>query len=442
MNIYDGNGNIMQILDVDATLTKRGYAADAYAVGKRLEALSGLTKIEPADDDVPTVYFTGTLPTTKAQGKLPLEMMYVSKTASFFSYVTLKVQGDSSAAYPKKNFNMVMYSDPERKTKMKRSMRGWGKNHKYCLKANWIDHTHARNVVNAKLWGQMCASRSDIATYPSAFLASPNYATIDGFPIRVYVNDVYWGLYTWNMTKDEFMFGGDEDNPLNAFAIADDISPGVMFNSATTAGWTEELTDVFSDSITAAWVAMQNFVINSTDAEFKTNIGQYFYLSSLIDRYIFSNVTQYIGGFAKSQAYYTYDGAKWLSGMYDMDTAWALNWDGQSFLATNMACPGGFEGYKNGNHNRLIDRIIALYPAEIKARYAELRAGVLSNENIIQMFQDFTDPMLPYYEQDYASTTGNGAFTNIPSKTTNTPESLISKITARLAYTDSTIPNL
>lgn len=445
MPIYDGFGNVIGTVDIDSTLTKKGMAADAQMTGIRinriLESMGIDTSIEPAYPDIPVVRFTGTPPTTKADGKLPLEVEYLSNTATFAEYCTLKVQGDSSAGYPKKNFNIQLYNDSKNTKKDKRNFKGWGKTSKYCLKANWIDHTHARNVVNAKLWGQMCASRSDILDYPAEFRKSPNYAAIDGFPVQVYINDVYWGLYTWNIAKDDFMSNMDKDNPNHAMMVADDSSAGVMFTSASTGGWTEELTDS-ATHISTSWLAMQNFIINSDEATFKAGIEDYMYLSSLIDRVIFSDVFLYIGGLAKSQAYYTYDGTKWLSSMYDMDTSWALNWDGGSFKSDTLLFPNQYEVYNTGGHNTLIDKILAYYPAEIKARYADLRQGVLSNENIISEFEKFTDPMKDLYALDYAAETGNGAFTNIPSKATNTPQNLIGHITARLAYTDTTIPNL
>ena len=61
--------------------------------------------VEPLNDDLPNVYITGTLPTAKAQGDLPITIHYISKTLDFKNYGTLKVQGASSAGYPKKNLN-------------------------------------------------------------------------------------------------------------------------------------------------------------------------------------------------------------------------------------------------------------------------------------------------------------------------------------------------
>ena len=65
-------------------------------------------------------------------------------------YATIKVQGTSSLAYEKKNYTISFFTDSEHKNKNPIDF-GWGAQSKYCLKANWIDKTHARNVVTAKL---------------------------------------------------------------------------------------------------------------------------------------------------------------------------------------------------------------------------------------------------------------------------------------------------
>lgn len=402
--------------------------------------------VEPQDTDIPRVFFNGVLPTTKADGYLPLTIEYYSRTASFIEYCSLKVQGDSSANYPKHNFNIKLFKDSDRLTKSKHNFRGWGKTSKYTLKANWIDHTHARNVVNARLYGQMCRSRADYNSYPVEFRESPNCACIDGFPVKVYSNGVYQGLYTWNIAKDDFMSNMDDESGTHSMLIADSTTAnGVLFKSNSLidgTDWTDELNDTVPDWVHTSWANAQNFVMNTNDATFKANIGTYFYLSSLVDRYIFSLVFEYIGGFAKSQAYYTYDGTKWLSSMYDLDTTWALDWDGSGFLSTSLVCPDGYEAYKNGKTNTLIDRIISLYPSEIVARYNELRADVLSIGNIMAQFEYFMVTMEPLYAEDYAETTAGGAYTNIPSKATNNIQKLREIITERLAYSDTLISSM
>lgn len=450
MVIYDGNGNAIAVetdVETDTTLTQGGVPADALATGEKISEITGVNLIEPSDIDIPIVFFSGRLPTSKAEGELPQTIEYVSRTLHFKEYCTLKVQGDSSASYPKKNFNMKLFSDSERTVKSKRNFRGWGRTNKFCLKANWIDHTHARNVVNAKLYGQMCKSRSDYGSYPASFRESPNCACIDGFPIKVYSNGIYQGLYTWNIAKDKFMSNMDDSEGSTCSMLVGDstVANGVLFQSTSLidgTDWTDELNDDVPAWVHTSWQNAQNFVMNSSNADFKANVENYFYLSSLIDRYIFSLVFEYVGGFAKSQAYYTYDGVKWLSSMYDLDTTWALHWNGTSFLSTSYACPEDYEAYNLGKSNALIDRIMLLYKPEIKARYADLRADVLSTGNIIATFEHFMDTMQPLYAEDYASTTANGAFTQIPLATTNNIQKLRQMIVERLAYSDNLINSL
>jgi hypothetical protein len=102
-----------------------------------------------------------------------------------------------SKFYEKKNYTIKFDNAFEAKE-------GWGEQKKYCLKANYIDFSHARNVVSAKLWSQIVASRS----VANENLAScPNYGAVDGFPILVVINGEYQGIYTFNIPKDIWCYG-------------------------------------------------------------------------------------------------------------------------------------------------------------------------------------------------------------------------------------------
>ena len=116
--------------------------------------------IEPLNDDIPRIFLSeGTLPTTKDSTTMKIE--YKSKTKTFSGYVDIKCQGTSSMSYPKKNFTIKLYKDKTKEVKMKQNFRGWGSQNKFCLKANWIDVSHARNIVSAKLWGDCVKSRDN-----------------------------------------------------------------------------------------------------------------------------------------------------------------------------------------------------------------------------------------------------------------------------------------
>ena len=87
-------------------------AAQYKDIVSKIESGNIGSNIEPQDDDLPNVYITGTLPTAKSDGDLPITIHYISKTLDFKNYGTLKVQGASSAGYPKKNFTLKLYINP------------------------------------------------------------------------------------------------------------------------------------------------------------------------------------------------------------------------------------------------------------------------------------------------------------------------------------------
>lgn len=397
---------------------------------------------EPAETDIPKVFFTGIAPSAKSQGELPLTMEYRSRTLSFKSYVTLKVQGDSSASYPKKNFNMEMYKDEKRTAEDKRRFRGWSSTHKYCLKANWIDHTHARNVVGGRLWGRIVQSRADYDSYPAAYRASANCGAVDGFPVKVYLNGVYQGLYTWNIRKDASMFNMDEACGVHSALIGDAPNTVTVWRALPAidgSDWTDELNDTVPDGVRTGFENAYSFVMNATDEAFKARADEYFYLSSLIDYYIYIYCNLMIGGLSKSQTMLTYDGRRFMANIYDMDTTWGLHWNGKSFYDTETPCPSGYTAQTEvGVSNLLYERVAALFPDEIAARYAELRETVLSDGSIIGEFERFMD-VIPaeLYGEETALTTAGGAFAGIPSADTNTLQKLREVIAVRMAYCDA-----
>ncbi|MDF2726308.1 MAG: hypothetical protein K0Q59_5986 [Paenibacillus sp.] len=128
-------------------------------------------------NEIPKVFLGGsTFGMTKETTK-DLNLSYRSGSMNFDGVVSMKWQGSSSIGYPKKNFTIKMYTDAGKGTKLKKSFRTWGPQSKFCLKANYTDHSHARNIVSARLWGQMASTRQNV---PTPMERSPNYGAIDG----------------------------------------------------------------------------------------------------------------------------------------------------------------------------------------------------------------------------------------------------------------------
>ena len=72
----------------------------------------------------------------------------------------IKIQGSSSTQWRKKNYTITFYEDDTYDNKLGIDV-GWGTQSKYCLKANWIDKTHSRNIISARIASFLtCADES------------------------------------------------------------------------------------------------------------------------------------------------------------------------------------------------------------------------------------------------------------------------------------------
>lgn len=398
--------------------------------------------IEPQEDDIPKVFIDGNIPSSKSD--VLATLTYVSKTQTFTAYITIKCQGTSSLSYPKKNFTVKLYKDIDRTVKYPKTFKNWTEQNKFCLKANWMDLSHARNLVSARIWGDVVRSRSDFDTLPEEYRTAPNVGAVDGFPIRVFCNGVYWGRYTWNIPKDAWMANMDASLDNHCILCGEDYSSSCFRSTAVIdkTDWTDEIHDTVPATIRTNFNKAINFVMDSPDSKFVSDIGNYFNLQSLIDYYLFSYAICHLDGLGKNQLLYTYDGKTWIAGAYDLDSTWGLYWDGSRFVDPTYRMQEDYETAAHNTSNLLYDRLSVLFADQIKERWNELskNGGPLSMQNIIQHFEAFTDICPPYVvAEDYATTTGDGKFTEIPSQMNNNIGQIRDFAAKRLKYVDTMI---
>lgn len=413
-------------------------------LGSHIDGYVPADPIEPADGDIPLVFFGGKLSPNKTT-ILTVPFQYISKTKTISGYAELKAQGTSSLAYPKKNQTVKMYADAEKTTPIRFNFDRWGEQYKHVYKANWMDFSHARNIVSAQLWSQVVKSRANYDSLPELFKNSPNNGAVDGFPVLVYANNVYMGRYTLNIPKDAWMTNMDSSLDTHCILCSEDYNSGCFRAAAKIDGtdWSDEIHDAVPSSIKTRWNEVIDFVMNSSDEDFVVNLGNYFYVDSLIDYYIFGVLSCGLDAFGKNQLYLTYDGGqKWIASMYDMDSTWGLYWDGKSFVDPTYSRTD-FEDYVHNSNNILYTRIEKLMYENIQQRWAELKDTVFSYSNIMYRFEHFIGIVPPHIAQeDYASTTGGGKFGAIPSKTTNNIQQIRSYVAARLPYVNTWIEEL
>lgn len=362
-------------------------------------------------------------------------MTVKSKWLNIFAYIKIKCQGSSSMSYPKKNFTVTLYQDAERTIPLYITIPGWKHpSNKFVLKANYIDHLHARNIVTARLWSEVVASRPDYDTLPEEFRNSPNNGAVNGFPIIVYTNGNYQGVYTWNIGKDAWLWGMNEDNPNHVLMCGEINTDGTfaetpcnfraLWSGVDGTYWSVEV-GTNSDAVKNALNALITCVKDTTDEEFAAQIGEYLDVQSAIDYYLFTCANCGIDSLAKNLLLGTYDLKKWILGQYDLDSTWGLWWDGSKFIDATTVCPDGYQEA----FSLLFERISAVFKHELVARGLELGKTVLSYANIVSQFERFACEI---GAEAYADDLVN--YPNIPSAENNNIWQIRNFVRRRLAY--------
>ena len=388
--------------------------------------------VEPANDDIPMIFITGAIPDSKTY--VAGELEYVSKSSRFHAYTYIKLQGNSTLDLPKKNYTVNLYSDENRTVKLNKEFKNWGLHNNFVLKADYNDILHARNVVGAKLWSKVVQSRNDYDTLPEELKNSPNNGAIDGFPVRVYVNGVYNGLYNWIIPKCDWMVGMNSANANHVLLSAefnDNGDVAYRFNPCNFNTPWDGSEDYFSVEVgrnSTELVSSLNAIFSSIDNNDPTSLEQSLDIKSAIDYFIFQEIILGTDGLAKNMLLATYDMTKWYLSAYDMDSTFDLDWNGQILEYYNSDMPNS---PYNNKFSDLLQYIWRNYHDAYVERYTELRKSVLSYSSIIEEFEKYIGV---YSEDVYIQDTA--IYPDIPSVVDNTLTSLRRFVRQRLEYLD------
>jgi hypothetical protein len=263
----------------------------------------------------------------------------------------------------------------------------------------------------------------------------PNGGAIDGFPCVVTINGEYKGLYTFNIPKDGWMFGmGDGES--EAIVCANNHSAATRFEAEATLTSSDFEVEYAPDEDNTEWIKTSlnrliNAVMNSDGTDLDTTVGKYLDWQSAIDYYIYTVLLR--GGDMTDKNYLlaTYDGVKWFFSAYDCDSTYGLYWDGKGFN------PAKSTPDFNGNWHKVMTLIRTYKKDELKARYAELRAGAMSDDNFTLAFTNFVG-MIP--DRIYLSDTE--VWPAIPSSAASNLAQIVNWYRMRTQIVDEQIENL
>lgn len=372
-------------------------SAELFTVGEKRMTCKrcGHTVSEKINATVslPQIYLDGEMLGVSKTTQEMFRVEYADGKDSFNAYAAVKYQGHTAMGYEKKNFTIKFYEDELANDKYAVSFNGWNETHKYCLKANYIDFSSARNIVSSNIWRDVVSSRENIDENISQleFLGG-----IDGFPIALFINGEYQGLYTLNIAKDDDTFNIADDKNEALVVINSEFSDSAKFRAPISERDKKDIFDM-EYSYNDAEISYESlnrlieFVMENEGEAFREGIRDYLDVEAAIDYLITAYVLGLTDNFSKNMILITYDGKKWIPDLYDLDTAAGLSFDGTDFLAEDFSLPyiSSSGEILSGTDNLLWDRIISEFTDEFILRYDELKKYILKAENITERYTGF-----------------------------------------------------
>ena len=413
----------------DVTLTQAGLPADGRAVG---DAITDILDPHAERYDIPVLYlYSQLIPslkdksvTLKNQVKYNFPKYGISGVVEKF-----KVQGRTSAGLPEKNYTLNF----DKKTTI---FSDFGFQNKYVIKANYTDFSQAKNVVSAKVWG---AVRHQHDTFETIKTDDGNYLTdergnhiqgicdpqlsisktagaIDGFPIALYVNDRFAGLYTFNIPKDDWMAKMPDkdgyamvsvdwsnlDHQVDTTNTSDFGDVEIEFCGTKDTAWVQKS---FNNMITAL---NQDYTDQS---HFDMAIDPLLDLDSAIDYYCYSVLIDNIDGINSNFIFQTFGKTKWYIAAYDLDKTYGTTTDFETVIRPNSDNPNadlqqGIKRYgitfeNMAKNSKLFEQLWKFHKDDVLNRTKELISTVMSPEEMACMFYEFTQKIpLALYNAD------------------------------------------
>lgn len=360
------------------------------------------------------------------KNKIPCEIHLYSDCEKVYKMMgTIAYQGTTSISFPKKNFSIKLKTVDNSKQRLK--IGDWVLTDSFHLKANYIDFTQARNIACANLMWQITSNRKIGERFPFETAYSSKTSNIierfdtgarlviDGFPLELYTNGKYHGLYTWNLSKTNENYQLDPKNNYHIhMEMMGTISGKNMFDYPVRwDGWemrlpkyntgieppnSEQKTSI---ELFMKWISGIND-INT----FRNESSKHLHNTYNLTAYLLSHAVGHWDSRSKNTQLLSWDGKRFAICLYDLDTTFKLMWNGTS-LQWNEGTNGDMD---NSNNNKLYEYYYKAFKPELNNLWNDLKSTILSYNNVKNTFLNIINKIgLEAYQKDAIK------WTNIPS---------------------------
>lgn len=360
-------------------------------ISSSLATFAQSNNVLPTDlgQSIPVLVLRGTFSSEYQNGTVDF---YCSHGATPVSYeAKIKWRGGSTNTEGKHKRNYKI------KFKEKQQFFGLKADKNWILDAGQQDLFRLRNRIATELW-------NDFARKPYYTADGAEVVTgVRGRVVEVFLNDEYVGIYSLTETMDNKTLGlkkskkgiihGQLWKPSGYGLSMMYNTPSAFDNTSSTWDVFEtkypDIKDVNPTDYSPLWKAI-NFVVNSSDEEFKDSVAYYFDLAVVEDYYIYTQTLCAVDNIGKNMYWAIYDSKespKITFAVWDLDLT-----VGNSYLKVydeKYTLPNHIiRGYFN-----LIKRLIATnagnFNSQVRERYWSARKDVLSTDSLIARYKSY-----------------------------------------------------
>lgn len=409
---------------------------ERYKDSYQLPKPSSIVRIDITADSIPS---------DKTADDVNATVVITADGAVFSTKAKLSVQGATSAAYPKKNLSMDLYtSDFSDSVELK--IGDTLPHDTWVFKANWVDSTQIRNLMSYRLWQEFQASRNGYPKFDidnsyvgkngeDGFITGATAVPV-GYPCVTYINDEFYGVGTIAIGKKHANYNIPKNKPTK---IQGDIGNWILLTdtlSSVNNGTIEfKAPKTVTDATKSCFSNWDKFA-NLTGDDFTKALPAHTDKNNLIDFYLFVTliaaadlINNGENNQMKNVQFVTWDGVKFFFMPYDLDTVFGNNWAGGYSYAPEASIPWCIGSFW--------DSVVSAYGDDIKARYKDLRSkGVISVDTIYRLS---TDIALKYNKDLLSAEFKKWGATDpaLPSTDRNGRDQIIDWSTKRISALDS-----
>lgn len=349
-------------------------------------------------------------PATDKNGVTTDSTFYEGTTPLFGATGTEGLQGQTSIGAVKKNRKLKLVNiDTGNKLKVK--FKNWLPMSSVTLKGYGVDRTLLRDTLCTELWRNMYSTHFNGLLAPdSAYdyykaenlscMTSALFSTA-GFPIEVYKNGKFIGLYVIRSDNNNDCYLMDDTNSNHILIQPDHASDFWISGKYNSSEWAiYSPTSPTNDTATSIqrFLTWANGCINGT-IDIKTTYQDYINLDSFIDYIILCEVVASYDSTLNNFELGTWDSNVWYIYPYDLDQTFGIVWQKSTVMQTDPLTIG----WVMRRHNNISDQdpvffelILNQFWGRVRDRYYYLRSkGILGLNNLDSMIKTQVDLINP-----------------------------------------------